>query len=165
MTTEITPYQAPVALDLVAVRMEPEKFPRLTRYSQPSAVNLIAQVVAMAYTYTGRAYEYTDLRAVATGLHAELMRDPDGVGTKSITIDEIAHAVRAAVLGDSMYGVNVASLYKAVRAYCVGEGHDAQEAANRRVAAKRQQLLQRSGAGAMLQSYTGEALKQMTGKK
>lgn len=165
MTTEITPYQQPADLDLVAVRLEPERYPRLFRFGRESAVNLLAQVVAMAYNYTGRTYEAGDLRLVASGLYAELMRDQDGVGMRYITIAEVGYAIRAAILAqESMYGINVASLYKAVRAYCLGAGHDAQVAAASRISAQRQQALRRSPAGAMLESYAGAMLKNITTK-
>lgn len=160
MSSEITPYREPAGLDLVEVRLRPEIYPRLCNYKEESAKVTLAGVVAMAYTYVGKQYEAADLRLVASGLYAELMRDPDNVGTKNITPDEIAHAVRSAILGqESMYGINVASLYKAVRAYCLGAGMEAQKEANKRHHDARVAALKASAAGAMIEAYAGQMTK------
>lgn len=162
---EIAIYQHPEGLSLVEMRSDANKFPRLSVYTPASAENRLAQIVAMAMTYTGRQFQPGDLRLIARALYSELMRDPDGIGTRNICMEEIGHAVRQAVLGNDMYGINVASLYKAVRNYCTGEGHDAQQEANARRTQQRQQALRQSTAGAMLDAYTTKALTQFTTKK
>lgn len=155
---EVTIYQQPQDVSLVDMRADSRRFPRLATLDQETAQHRLQGIVAMAYTYTGRQYQPADLTLVAHGLYTELMLDEDGVGTKNISVEEIGYAIRRAVLTTEMYGINVVSLYKAVRAYCVGEGHDAQQQANERRAAERKAQLKATPAGAMLESYAGQIL-------
>lgn len=158
MSEEVTIYQQPEGLSLVDMRAKPDVYIRLSKYRPNTAQHRLQGIVAMAYTYTGRDFDRNALALVASALYTELMRDPDGVGTKNICIEEIGYAIRQAVLGDDMYGINVASLYKAVRNYCTGEGHEAQRQANDRRAAERRAQLKASAVGAMLESYAGKML-------
>lgn len=155
---EVTIYQQPQDVSLVDMRADSRRFPRLATIDQETAQHRLQSIVAMAYTYTGRQYQPADLTLVAHGLYTELMLDEDGVGTKNISVEEIGYAIRRTVLSTEMYGINVVSLYKAVRAYCVGEGHYAQQQANERRAAERKAQLKATPAGAMLESYAGQIL-------
>lgn len=155
---EVTIYQQPQNVSLVDMRADSRRFPRLATIDQETAQHRLQGIVAMAYTYTGRQYQPADLTLVAHGLYTELMLDEDGVGTKNISVEEIGYAIRRAILSTEMYGINVVSLYKAVRAYCVGEGHYAQQQANERRAAERKAQLKASAPGAMLESYAGQML-------
>lgn len=155
---EVTIYQQPQNVSLVDMRADSRRFPRLATLDQETAQHRLQGIVAMAYTYTGRQYQPADLTLVAHGLYTELMLDDDGVGTKNISVEEIGYAIRRSILSTEMYGINVASLYKAVRAYCVGEGHYAQQQANERRAAERKAQLKASAPGAMLESYAGQML-------
>lgn len=155
---EVTIYQQPQNVSLVDMRADSRRFPRLATIDQETAQHRLQGIVAMAYTYTGRQYQPADLTLVAHGLYTELMLDEDGVGTKNISVEEIGYAIRRAILSTEMYGINVVSLYKAVRAYCVGEGHYAQQQANERRAAERKAQLKASAPGAMLESYAGQLL-------
>lgn len=155
---EVTIYQQPQDVSLVDMRADSRRFPRLATIDQETAQHRLQSIVAMAYTYTGRQYQPADLTLVAHGLYTELMLDEDGVGTKNISVEEIGYAIRRAILSTEMYGINVVSLYKAVRAYCVGEGHYAQQQANERRAAERKAQLKASAPGAMLESYAGQLL-------
>lgn len=155
---EVTIYQQPQNVSLVDMRADSRRFPRLATLDQETAQHRLQGIVAMAYTYTGRQYQPADLTLVAHGLYTELMLDEDGVGTKNISVEEIGYAIRRAILSTEMYGINVVSLYKAVRAYCVGEGHYAQQQANERRAAERKAQLKASAPGAMLESYAGQML-------
>ena len=159
MANEITPYQAPVALDLVEIRSNSDYYPRLRNFSPESARGTLAQIVAMAYTYTGRRFDDNELRFVAASLYSELMADTDRCGCANITPQEIAHAIKQAIIADTMYGLNVASLYKAVRNYCLGEGQDAQRAANARKTEERRKALGSTPAGALLATYAGKLLE------
>lgn len=155
---EVTIYQQPQNVSIVDMRADSRRFPRLATIDQETAQHRLQGIVAMAYTYTGRQYQPADLTLVAHGLYTELMLDEDGVGTKNISVEEIGYAIRRAILSTEMYGINVVSLYKAVRAYCVGEGHYAQQQANERRAAERKAQLKASAPGAMLESYAGQML-------
>ena len=159
MSTEITPYVEPQGITLVDIRLDSQRFPRVKNLAGQSARAKLQQVVAMAYAYTGRPADCTRINVVAEALYNELLADKKGIGTGNITIEEVAHAVKDAILNaDGDVYINIAFLYKAVCAYALGEGHDAQDEANKRRAAERQKALAASPVGAMMTAYTGEAL-------
>ena len=60
---------------------------------------------------------------------------------------------------DNLNVHSVASLYKAVRNYCLGEGQDAQRAANARKTEERRKALGATPAGALLATYAGKLLE------
>lgn len=159
MTTEITPYIEPQGVTLVDIRLDSQRFPRVKNLTGQSAIARLQQVVAMAYAYTGRPAEEMRINMVASALYNELLADKRGIGTGNITIEEVAHAVKDAILNaEGDVYINIAFLYKSVCEYALGEGHDAQDAANRRRAAERQKALQQSAVGTMLSAYAGEIL-------
>lgn len=159
MNNSIVPF-SPSASSLVDIRLDVQRYPRIKNIPQPVALQGLAAIVAMAYNYTGREYSPESIAMVSNALYAELLADDLGIGTANITIEEIGRAVRRAVLGEQeMYGINVSSLYKVICAYCTGEGHAAQTAANNRRRAEREKALKASAAGAMLQAYSGEVIK------
>ena len=165
MSNSIVPF-TPSACSLVDIRLDSQKYPRIKNIPQPAAVSGLAAIVAMAYNYTGREYTPESIGLVSNALYSELMADDLGIGTANITIEEIGRAVRRAVLGEAeMYGINVSSLYKVICAYCTGDGHAAQTAANNRRRAEREKALKASAAGAMLTSYSGALLTHTTTKK
>lgn len=162
MSSNIVPFQ-PSAASLVDIRLDTQRYPRLKNIPQPAALQSLGAVVAMAFNYTGRAYDPDSIQMVATALYSELMADDFGVGTANITIEEIGRAVRRAVLGETeMYGINVSSLYRVICDYATGDGHAAQVAANNRHQKERQKALDASAAGAMLTTYAGKMLKEKT---
>lgn len=159
MSAELTPYTAPQGVTLVDIRLDSTRFPRVKNLTGQSALARLEQVVLMAYTYTGRPAPEDRCRMVAAALYSELMEDKKGIGTANITIEEVAHAVKTAILeSDGDIYINIAFLYKAVCNYALGEGHEAQESANNRRRAEREKALKASAAGAMLQSYSGALL-------
>ena len=128
MSAELTPYTAPEGVTLVEIRMDSNRFPRVKALQATAAVARLEQVVLMAYTYTGRPAPADRCRMVAAALYTELMEDKKQIGTANITIEEVAHAVKSAILeADGDIYINIAFLYKAVCAYALGEGHDAQQ--------------------------------------
>lgn len=166
MSAELTPYTAPEGVTLVDIRMDSNRFPRVKSIQATAAVARLEQVVLMAYTYTGRPAPADRCRMVAAALYTELMEDKKQIGTANITIEEVAHAVKSAILeADGDIYINIAFLYKAVCAYALGEGHDAQQTAYKRKAAQREAQLKASAAGAMLQVYSGKLLNHTTTKK
>ena len=162
MNNELTPYKPQEGpLDLVAVRLDSNKYPRLKNLPAPVGVSGLAQIIAAALAYAGKSPPEEDVRFMAGALHTELMQDYNGVGTANIALDEVQYCIRRATLGlgPEMYGINVSSLYKVVCDYCLHEGRQAQETANSRSQAQRRQALKSSPAGAMLESYAGRMLK------
>lgn len=159
MSTELTPYTAPQGVTLVDIRMDSARFPRVKNLTGQSALIRLEQVVLMAYTYTGRPAPEDRCRMVAAALYSELMEDKKGIGTANITIEEVAHAIKTAILeSEGDIYINIAFLYKAVCNYALGEGQEAQESANNRRRAEREKALKATAAGAMLESYAGQIL-------
>ena len=98
---------APDNVDLYKIRHDTTAFPRLRDIPEEVATQAIANTVA---------------------LRGELMADLGHCGTDDLTLPELAYAIRQAVIaGDEMYGVNVASLYKAAVKYARGEGMQMQQ--------------------------------------
>lgn len=160
MSNEIEVYTPPQGVTLVDIRMDADRFPRIKSLPVQQAVARLQQIVAMAYVYTGRSAEEAKLQMVASALYNELLADKKGLGTANITIEEVGHAVKDSILQadrEDVY-INIAFLYKSVCAYCLGEGHDAQQAAYRRKVAERQKALAASSAGAMLTTYAGRMI-------
>lgn len=157
---EITPYTPPQGVTLVDIRYDSQKFPRIKNLGGQQAQARLQQIVAMAYAYTGRPAETARIEMVAAALYNELMEDKRGLGTANITIEEIGHAVKSAILNapDDMY-VSVASLYKAVCSYAEGEGNKAQQDAYKRKQDERKAALAASTAGVMMEIYAGRTLK------
>ena len=165
MSNKLTPYKPQEGpLDLVAVRMDSGRYPRLKNLPAHYAAAGLAQIVAGALTYTGRTLPEDDIQRMGTALYAELLQDYDGVGTANITLEELNYCIRRAVLGlgPEMYGINVASIYRVACDYALHEGRQAQETANNRHAAARRKALESSPAGAMLTAYTAETLNNTT---
>lgn len=160
MSNEIAIYTEPQGVSLVDIRMDAGRFPRIKALSLQQATARLQQVVAMAFVYTGRPAEEAKIQMVAAALYNELLTDKKGLGLANITVEEIAHAVKDAILTakEDVY-VNIAFLYKAICAYAVGEGHDAQETAYARKVAAKQKALAATPAGVMLTAYTGALLK------
>ena len=163
MSNAITPYTPPQGVSLVDIRMDAARYPRIKALAAPDAVARLQQVVAMAYIYTGRPAEEAKIQMVAAALYSELLEDKKRIGTANITIEEIAHAVKDAILqSEGDIYINIAFLYKAVCAYALGEGQDAQETAYRRKVEERKRQRDATPAGAMLTAYTGALLKSTT---
>lgn len=163
MNNSIAVYQAPAGVSLVDIRMDAARFPRIKALGLQTATARLQQVVAMAYAYTGRPAEPERIEMVAAALYNELLEDKRRLGTANITIEEIGHAVKAAILdGPGDLYISVATLYKAICAYAEGEGHDAQQAAYKRKIAQRQAALNAAPAGAMMQVYAGATLQNAT---
>ena len=161
MNEALTPYTPPQGVTLVDIRMDANRFPRIKTLSMQSAVARLEQVLLMAYTYTGRPAQEGRTRAVASALYNELLEDKKHLGLANITIEEVAHAVKDSILqADEDIFINIAFLYKAVCAYALGEGHDAQQTAYKRKVAERQRKLDASPAGTMLTAYAGALLKE-----
>lgn len=162
MSQAITPYTPPSGVSLVDIRMDSTRFPRLKNLSGQTATARLQQVVAMAYVYTGRTAEESKIQMVAAALYNELLEDKKHIGLANITIEEVAHAVKDAILQadrEDIY-INIAFFYKAVCAYALGEGHDAQQTAYKRKVAERQRKIDNTPAGTMLTAYAGALLKE-----
>ena len=112
------------------MRKDAERFPRLHTIPRDTAAAMMEEIVLSAAIYRGQHPSPEDVRFMAGALVDELMEETR-FGLKYISFAEIRRAVRTAVLETEMYGVNVASLYRAIVAYARGEGQTAREALTR----------------------------------
>lgn len=111
------------AYTLLDMRRNAEKFPRICRIPREEAVPQMAMIVHNAFLYKGHNADPTTIQFIASSLVDELVADNERVGTKWISLAEVAKVVKKAVLTDENFvAVSVASLYKVVVAYARGEG-------------------------------------------
>lgn len=166
MTNNIVTYQPQTRLDLVEVRLDPVKYPRICRIPQETAVKRTEAIVTQALLYRGMPSETGNVSFIASQLVDLVLRDEYGLGMANITIEEIAYVIRRAALGrgPEMYGINITSLYNAIVDYCENEGHTVQQEANNRHHAERQKALKQSAVGVMLDSYAGRMLSKVKEK-
>lgn len=118
----------PVEATAVEMRTDAVRFPRLHTIPRDQAVRTMEEIVLSASVYRGTHPTPQDVHFTAGALVDELMADTR-LGLRYISFAEIRRAVRTAVLETEMYGVNVASLYRAIVAYARGEGQSAREQA------------------------------------
>ena len=129
MTNEVT---KPVNLaqyngvDLVAVRSDAAKYPRISATPFDEAVAKMTSLVHAAALYRGQDLSELTISFIANALVSEILCDTH-YRLPALSWVEIGLAIRSAVLegADKMYGVSVASLYAALVAYAKGEGHEA----------------------------------------
>lgn len=114
----------PVDATAVEMRTDAVRFPRLHTIPRDQAVRTMEEIVLSASVYRGTHPTPQDVHFTAGALVDELMADTR-LGLRYISFAEIRRAVRTAVLETEMYGVNVASLYRAIVAYAKGEGQAA----------------------------------------
>ena len=108
---------------LAEIRNNPARYPRIKDLEWEDAYAQLHIIVAKAFVYRGQELVRKQVDLIASALLKELLEDFDRLETDHLTTQEIAYAVRQAVLGDAeMYGVTVASLYKAVVRYIKNEG-------------------------------------------
>lgn len=125
VTTTSNKVAAPAAgqASLLEIRMDANRYPRLHTYGREQAVHEMSKVVSQAFLYKGQAADPINIQFIACSLVDELRADHDRLGTKYLTFAEIQRAVKRAVLCEEMYGISVATLYRAIIGYVKGEGH------------------------------------------
>ena len=144
----------PVEATAVEMRADAVRFPRLYTIPREQAVRTMEEIVLSASVYRGTHPSPEDVRFTAGALVDELNADTR-LGLKFISFAEIRRAVRTAVLETDMYGVNVASLYRAIVAYAKGEGTQATrdaQAAQRRTSSP--QIAIDAAAAALVKQHT-----------
>ena len=154
-TTTLEPYSA--KLDLVQVRLDRERFPRLSSFTQEESNSRMERIVFGAFLYKGQRLDMDVIRLTAKALVAELLND-DKYGLQELTWEEIGRTVRLAVLGEGpeLYGVNVSSLYGAILHYVKTEGTDARKRAAelKALQGEQQRTENASRLGALVESLT-----------
>lgn len=117
----------------LTMRKDRERFPHVRDLGDAALPGIVA-IVLRAMIYRGQKANEEDAALTATNLMDELQADRDHLGTDSISLAEVWYAVRKAVLGQrgEMFGVNVATLYRAVTDYIRMEGSEAERVATTR---------------------------------
>lgn len=133
---EIVPMNGTLAIynpkvDLVEIRRDPKKYPRISATPLNEAVTQMTPIVYGAALYRGQEMGAAQVRFIANALVAEILADTK-FGLRSLSWMEIGMVIRNAVLGGAkeMYGVSVATLYAALVDYAKTEGHDAEKRAS-----------------------------------
>ena len=124
-------------VDLVEVRSNEVKFPRIGKTEPAQAYILMKEIIIDAYMYRGQMADEEMVNFTAANLVAELTDPHNGYGMQNLSWYEIARAIKRSLLGmgKEMYGISVASLYNACLEYTKGEGHDAEKKVVDRVVA------------------------------
>lgn len=136
MNNEVMIAQAPTlveynpGVDLVEVRRNPEKFPRISQTPREMAIKKMVPIVYAAFLYRGQDAVTEKIRFIATAMVDEIMADQH-FGLSSLSWMEIGMVIRRAVLGGAkeLYGVSVSTLYSALVEYAKTEGHEASKKA------------------------------------
>ena len=117
-------------IDLVDVRLHPDKYPRISATPLEQAVEKMTRIVYAAFLYRGQDTTAVTIRFVANALVAEINNDAR-FGLRTLSWEEIGRVIRNAVLGGAkeLYGVSVASLYSALIEYAKTDGHEAERRA------------------------------------
>lgn len=110
---------------LLDIRRDSETYPRLLTINPTDALVKLGVVVGMAAQYRGQQIDPKTTTQLAKSLYQELMDDPDNLGLRYLTMEEITRVVKRALTGQTqreLYGVNVASLLAVLTDYAKGEG-------------------------------------------
>lgn len=107
------------AADLMTARV---RSPRLCAMKRENAVEAIRKIIYKMTLYRGQAPDAQMLAFTSAALYDELVNDKS-CGLPYITIPEIEHVVKQAVLHKDIY-LSVASVYAVLSEYARGEGHE-----------------------------------------
>lgn len=134
MTTTNSQLMTPASsqASLLEMRADPKKYPRVGAISREIAIAEMSRIISNAFLYRGQTADPTNIRFIASALVDELQGDQDNIGTGDISFAEVGRIIKRSILQDEMFGISVASLYKAIYAYIKGEGHLLQEKVDER---------------------------------
>lgn len=124
----IPPTAELAATTYLDIRRNGAKYPRVNAVTPEAATLTIKATILKMVVYTGRQIEDTQVQYMAVNLYDLLMADEEGCGTAYLSFAEIEKVLRKAVFGrakNEMFGINVASIYRALTDYCIGEGQAA----------------------------------------
>lgn len=130
MSNEVTNYN-PGQATLLEMRADSGRFPRLKTMTDEVAVSQLIHVVTQAFLYKGQAADPTNIQFISSALLQEIRQDRT-YGLPDLSMAEIQVVVKRAVLGEEMFGISVASLFRVIREYAKGEGHRNQQIVNNR---------------------------------
>ena len=119
-------------VDLVSIRKDPVTFPRISATAKEESIARMTKIVYAAFLYRNQPATKQTMAFTAAALVDEILADTH-FGLPTLSWAEIGMVIRRAVLGGAaeLYGVSVASLYKALIEYAKTEGHEASKQATR----------------------------------
>lgn len=118
-------HKSSAVCDLVEVRMDATRFPRV-RSTEPSrAIDNLRELVVSALLFRGLEQDQATVDFIAANLYGCMAQEGREVGMLELSWYEVARVIRRAALDGSLIGVSVSSLYGLLRDYCLNEGHDA----------------------------------------
>lgn len=112
-------------INLLDVRRNHKKYPRIKDTDFKVAVNNMTVLVYKAAVYRGQEMDADQIRFIAQNLVKEILNDTV-YGLKNLSWEEITLAIRNAALGysEEMRGVSISSLFIAILNYAKGIGHE-----------------------------------------
>lgn len=111
--------------DLVDVRLDAQRFPRVRATEPVKAVENLRELVVSALLFRGLEQDQATVDFIAANLYGCMAQEGRDVGMLELSWYEVARCIRRAVLDGSLIGVSVSSLYGLLRDYCLNDGHDA----------------------------------------
>lgn len=124
-TNAVVMHKEPASYDLVEVRSNPTRFPRIGTTPQGTAQIFMREVVITALMIKGLSLDNSAVDFIAANLLSEVMADDHRLGLRELSWYEAGRAVRKAATSGDMYGVSVATIFEAFVDYARGEGHEA----------------------------------------
>lgn len=111
---------------IVAIRADRKAHPRVADTPAGEAKARMVNIVLKACLYAGRNETQDFIDFTAGALVSQIAGSKrDGLNLSVLSWEEVDLAMTRAVLNGETYGINVASLYSAVRRYALGAGHEA----------------------------------------
>ncbi len=157
MSNKVARAKKETPITLVDIRRDFYTYPRLEAIAKEEAIAQLQRIIYQAFLYRGQQADPSNIEFIASALHSELMIDDSHLGTRYITMAEIDRVIKRAVLSTEMYGISVATIYKAIIDYINGEGKEASRKA--RELNRAEGLLYQEQLKPMLTSYVGEMLR------
>lgn len=112
----------PGQASLFEMRADSSKFPRLYSMQREVVTFEMSKIVSQAFLYKGQAADPNNIKFIASALVTEIFDDRQ-FSLSSLSLAEIQVVVKRAVLSEEMFGISVATLYRAIVEFAKGEGH------------------------------------------
>ena len=137
MSSELTTTTSAVAVidhkstaicDLVDVRLDAQRFPRVKSAEPGKAVENLRELVVAALLFRGLEQDQATVDFISANLYGCMAQEGRDVGMLELSWYEVARVIRRASLDGSLIGVSVSSLY-GLRDYCLNDGHEADKKA------------------------------------
>lgn len=151
-------------VDLVEVRLNSNKYPRIRSFSFEEAFPLMRNSINYLYLLKGQRAE-DDVLDFMTGEMIRELQEENNLGTRNLSFYEINRAFRKAALnpipGREMVAISVASLYHAVVDFIRTEGLEADRKAHDIREKEKRAQLSNPAKQALIETMAGAMVKAM----